>query len=153
MTKRLISILMAIFMITAIAVPVANAAGDNTLDTTKKVSITMNCDKAGYEFEVFKIADLVTATNPYTVKYDVKVDDAAVKTAIADGNFEEADRGKILSALDKDAELTGATTVGKYSVDTDGKFIGKFKATGVRPKALEKIRGNGVSINYDWFTN
>ena len=28
MTKRLISILMAIFMITAIAVPVANAAGD-----------------------------------------------------------------------------------------------------------------------------
>ena len=39
------------------------------------------------------------------------------------------------------------------SVDTDGKFIGKFKATGVRPKALEKIRGNGVSINYDWFTN
>ena len=121
MTKRLISILMAIFMITAIAVPVANAAaGDNTLDTTKKVSITMNCDKAGYEFEVFKIADLVTAINPYTVKYDVKVDDAAVKAAVADGNFEEADRGKILSALDKDAELTGATSVGKYSVETDG---------------------------------
>ena len=120
MTKRLISILMAIFMITAIAVPVANAAGDNTLDTTKKVSITMNCDKAGYEFEVFKIADLVTATNPYTVKYDVKVDDAAVKAAVADGNFEEADRGKILSALDKDSALNGATSVGKYSVDTDG---------------------------------
>lgn len=39
------------------------------------------------------------------------------------------------------------------SVDAEGKFIGKFKATGVRPKALEKIRGNGVSINYDWFTN
>lgn len=64
MTKRLISILMAIFIITAIAIPVVNAAGDNALDTTKKVSITMNCDKAGYEFEVFKIADLVTATNP-----------------------------------------------------------------------------------------
>ena len=39
------------------------------------------------------------------------------------------------------------------SVDAEGKFIGKFKATGVRPKALEKIRGNGVSVNYEWFTN
>ena len=39
------------------------------------------------------------------------------------------------------------------SVDTEGKFIGQFKATGVRPKSLEKIRGNGVSVNYDWFTN
>ncbi len=39
------------------------------------------------------------------------------------------------------------------SVDAEGKFIGKFKATGVRPKSLEKIRGNGVSINYEWFTN
>ena len=39
------------------------------------------------------------------------------------------------------------------SVDAEGKFIGNFKATGVRPKALEKIRGNGVSINYDWFAN
>ena len=39
------------------------------------------------------------------------------------------------------------------SVDAEGKFIGSFKATGVRPKSLEKIRGNGVSINYDWFAN
>ena len=39
------------------------------------------------------------------------------------------------------------------SVDANGKFIGRFKATGVRPKALEKIRGNGVSINYEWFSN
>lgn len=121
MKKRLISILLAIFMITVIAVPMANAAsGDNSLDTTRKVSFTMNCNKAGYEFEVFKIADLVTATNPYTVKYDVKVTDNAVKAAVADGNFEEADRGKILNALDKDSELTGATSVGKYNVNNDG---------------------------------
>ena len=39
------------------------------------------------------------------------------------------------------------------SVDAGGKFIGTFKATGVRPKALEKIRGNGVAINNEWFTN
>lgn len=39
------------------------------------------------------------------------------------------------------------------SVDANGKFVGKFKATGVRPKALEKIRGNGVNVNYEWFTD
>lgn len=39
------------------------------------------------------------------------------------------------------------------SVDANGKFTGKFKATGVRPKALEKIRGNGVNVSYEWFTN
>lgn len=38
-------------------------------------------------------------------------------------------------------------------VDANGKFVGKFKATGVRPKALEKITGNGVTVNYEWFTN
>jgi len=39
------------------------------------------------------------------------------------------------------------------SVDASGKFVGKFHATGVRPKALEKIRGNGVSINSEWFSD
>ncbi len=38
-------------------------------------------------------------------------------------------------------------------VDANGKFIGEFHATGVRPYCLEKIRGNGVSINNDWFTD
>ena len=41
---------------------------------------------------------------------------------------------------------------GAFGVE-NGKFTGKFRATGVRPKALEKIRGNGVTVNYEWFTN
>lgn len=48
-------------------------------------------------------------------------------------------------------ELFKYETEGK--VDANGKFIGKFVATGVRPHCIEKITGNGVSINYDWFTN
>lgn len=39
------------------------------------------------------------------------------------------------------------------TVDTSGKFVGKFHATGVRPNCLEKIRGNGVSVNNEWFTD
>ena len=38
-------------------------------------------------------------------------------------------------------------------VDASGKFIGRFRATGVRPNCLEKIRGNGVTVNNEWFTN
>ncbi|MBQ4337808.1 MAG: CpaF family protein [Clostridia bacterium] len=39
------------------------------------------------------------------------------------------------------------------AVDATGKFIGKFNATGVRPNCLEKIKGNGVTVNNEWFAN
>lgn len=38
-------------------------------------------------------------------------------------------------------------------VDAQGKFIGKFRATGVRPKCLEKIMSNGVNVNSEWFND
>ena len=39
------------------------------------------------------------------------------------------------------------------TVDASGKFVGNFRATGVRPKCLEKIKGNGVTVNNEWFTD
>ena len=39
------------------------------------------------------------------------------------------------------------------TVDTSGKFVGKFRATGVRPNCIEKIRGNGVTVKNEWFTD
>lgn len=39
------------------------------------------------------------------------------------------------------------------TVDTSGKFVGRFRATGVRPNCLEKIRGNGVTVKNEWFTD
>ena len=38
-------------------------------------------------------------------------------------------------------------------LDATGKFKGRFRATGVRPNSLEKIRENGVPVNYEWFTD
>jgi len=44
-----------------------------------------------------------------------------------------------------------------YTYETDGKldsngyFKGEFKATGVRPHFLEKLKNNGIGINDDWF--
>lgn len=39
------------------------------------------------------------------------------------------------------------------NVDANGRFKGEFKATGILPKCVDKIRGNGVIINNDWFAN
>ena len=39
------------------------------------------------------------------------------------------------------------------TVDTSGKFVGKFRPTGVRPHCVEKIRGNGVTVNNEWFAD
>lgn len=39
------------------------------------------------------------------------------------------------------------------TVDTTGKFIGKFRPTGVRPHCVEKIRGNGVTVSNEWFAD
>ncbi len=36
-------------------------------------------------------------------------------------------------------------------LDSKGKFKGEFKATGIRPRCIEKIRENGVPVNNEWF--
>ena len=38
-------------------------------------------------------------------------------------------------------------------MDSDGKFKGEFKATGIVPKCIEKIKENGVIVSNDWFTS
>lgn len=37
--------------------------------------------------------------------------------------------------------------------DASGKFKGQFKATGIIPRCVERIRENGVRVNNDWFNN
>lgn len=36
-------------------------------------------------------------------------------------------------------------------LDSNGKFIGSFSSTGIRPLCMEKIRNNGVAVYDDWF--
>lgn len=38
-------------------------------------------------------------------------------------------------------------------LDSSGKFKGEFRATGVRPHCIDKIKQNGVPVNIDWFAN
>ncbi|PKM62838.1 MAG: type II secretion system protein E [Firmicutes bacterium HGW-Firmicutes-21] len=35
--------------------------------------------------------------------------------------------------------------------DNVGRFKGEFRATGIKPKCLDKIIGNGVSVSNEWF--
>ena len=39
----------------------------------------------------------------------------------------------------------------KGELDGFGRFKGEFKATGFRPKCIDKIIGNGVIVNNEWF--
>ena len=55
------SILFIILTIIITAVPFASAA--TLLDESKKVSVTMNCTKPGYSFELFRVADLTTTSD------------------------------------------------------------------------------------------
>ncbi|MGV8906496.1 MAG: CpaF family protein [Acetobacterium sp.] len=36
-------------------------------------------------------------------------------------------------------------------LDSEGKFKGRFKSMGIRPRCVEKIIHNGVKVNDDWF--
>ena len=155
MRKRIFSMIFAVVMLIAISVPCVSAAGSD-LTTTQKVSFTTECSKAGYEFSVYKIADLVSSTTPYSVKYNVKVNSAEVKKAVADGNISSADRAKILNALDKDTGLSGASIVGKYKVDTDGNTktfsnlaqgIYYVRATNF-PAGVKKVANSAFALPY-----
>ena len=57
MKKRIFTMLFAIIMVIAISVPYVSAA-NAALTTSEKVGFTVECSKPGYEFSVYKIADL-----------------------------------------------------------------------------------------------
>ncbi|MBR3149750.1 MAG: CpaF family protein [Eubacterium sp.] len=48
-------------------------------------------------------------------------------------------------------EIFAYETAGE--MDTDGKFKGEFKSTGIVPKCIDKIKENGVVVSNDWFTS
>ena len=164
MKKRMFTMIFAIILVIAVSIPCVSAA-TSELTTTKKVSFTAECSKPGYEFSVskpgyefsvYKIADLKTTTNPYSVKYDVKVSSGEVQAMVADGNLSDANRAKILNALDKDTALAGATIVGTYKVDTDGtsktfsdmaQGIYYVRATNF-PSGVKKVTNSAFALPY-----
>lgn len=87
--------------------------GEVFVDATRNVDIEVACDKTGYEFTAYKVADIKTTTNPYEVRYDSLIE--SIEDEIFNGDSEG-----LLAELDKvpAAELT--EIVGTYSTDEDG---------------------------------
>lgn len=80
---------------------------DTLLDTSKKVNITMKCDKPGYTFEVYKVASLDTNNStPYQTKYTPLVtaledkETSAIFNNLKNG-IDQGNSQKLLAALDK----------------------------------------------------
>jgi pilus assembly protein CpaF len=44
-------------------------------------------------------------------------------------------------------------TYDSEGVDSMGKFKGQFRATGIKPQFIEKMRNNGVGVRDEWFQN
>lgn len=113
MKKHLIkstSILFIILTIIITAVPFASAA--TLLDESKKVSVTMNCTKPGYSFELFRVADLTTTSGTanetaYTPLFD------SIASEVKAGNSKN-----LLSKLDTLSPVNTAMPTGAVSCGT-----------------------------------
>lgn len=110
--KKIMSTILAVMIcITAFSMFTVSASSD--LDTSKKVSISVACEKKGYTFEVFKVANLSSSATAYNYETSYK--------PIIDGISNEIKAGdtkSLLNALDK-STLEGAVSIGTYSSNDD----------------------------------
>ena len=95
---------------TANNIPVKIIDAVNTIDP---VSFEVTCDKSGYEFTVYKVAELETTTSPYEVRYNSLID------SIDDEIF-NGDSDGLLKGLDEVLSNDLTEIVGTYNTDTDG---------------------------------
>ncbi len=88
------SIMAIVMIVTLLFASIPNISAATALDTSKKVSISLNCSKSGYTFEVFKVGTLtVTTSSPYETKYTSLV--PAIDASVLSGSTANA-----LKALD-----------------------------------------------------
>lgn len=103
--KALSLALVAIMIVASISIP---AFAAELLDKEQTVSITLNCDKSGYTFEVFEVAQLKTAsTTTFKTSYEPLVAEIA-------NEIKEADSKELLNKLDNLSTLTGAVSHGTF---------------------------------------
>lgn len=96
----------------------------------------------GMEFPLKAIRDQVSSA----------IDIIVQQSRLRDGTRKITDISEVVGM---EGEIITMQSIYTYEndgqLDSLGFFKGKFRSTGIRPKCLEKIKGNGVSINDDWF--
>ena len=66
--RKIFAAFIAVLTLLVCVLPASAATNENKLiDTSKKVSLTLNCNKAGYTFSVYKVATL--GSNASATKY------------------------------------------------------------------------------------
>lgn len=85
--KKSLAVTIVVMMLILSAIPFASAA--TILDVDKKVSITLNCGKPGYVFELFEVAKLKNNTNnsSYETVYEPLFDD--IKNEVKSGKTKD----------------------------------------------------------------
>ena len=108
--KRALAMFTVVMLIVMTFVSAFPVSASEKLDTSKKVGFTLTCNKPGYTFTVYKVADLVnTVADPYETRYDSLVPE--IKDSVLSGNTKD-----ILSALDSVKTMpTTATVVGVHN--------------------------------------
>ena len=147
--KRIFSITIAILLVLLSSIPFASAA--TLLDESQAVSITMNCTKPGYTFNVYKVATLdSTNTSSYETSYNSLIPEISDK--ILSGKTAD-----ILAALDKIENMpSSAPTVDTFTTSStsttktvSGLTQGIYYIRAVKyPAGVKSITNSVVALPY-----
>lgn len=85
----------------------------SAVEMDKPVDFEVTCDKSGYEFTVYRVADLESGVNPYEIRYNSLI--AEIEDEIFEG-----DSVAMLEELDKIDSSVFTEVVGTYNTDVDG---------------------------------
>ena len=73
------------------------------------------------------------------------------QTRLADGSRKVTSISEITGMEGEVITMQEIFTFEKIGVTQDGKVIGRFKATGVRPKVAERLKASGIHLPTDMF--
>ena len=147
--KKNLAAFIAVLTLLVCVLPASAATNENKLlDTSKKVSLTLNCNKAGYTFSVYKVATLSSTTN--ATKYTSTNSAYGIDDALNSGNsaalLKKLDTVKLsdLTANTVDTFASSATSTSKKLTNLEqGVYyvrVTKF------PAGTTKVRNSVIAL-------
>ena len=153
--KFTMAMVLAMMMIITSLVGVSAATSKTLLDSSKKVEFNVTCDKVGYTFNVYKVADLVSnSTSPYETKYKSLV--SSVSSEEVTKTIKEGNSVDLLAALDTD-KIADTLKVGSFgptsATNTTAKFSnldqGIYYVKAVNyPAGVKEVRNSIFALPY-----
>lgn len=79
------------------------------------------------------------------------IDIIVQQSRLRDGSRKIVNISEIIGMEEGTVTMQDIFTFKSKGFGSDGRISGEFLPTGIRPRAVDKIKGNGVSFNDDWF--